>query len=63
VLLHAIQQLSAAHQRILIETFFLGAPMHVTAQRLGVPAGTARSRLHYALSQLRDSLDAATLAA
>ena len=57
ILLDAMQQLSPAHQQIVIETFFLGTPMHLTAERLGVPAGTARSRLHYALSQLRRQLD------
>jgi len=63
ILLDAMQQLSPAHQQIVIETFFLGTPMHLTAARLGVPAGTARSRLHYALSQLRRQLDHGCLAA
>ena len=57
VLVDAMQRLSPAHQQILIDTFFLGTPMHLTAARLGVPAGTARSRLHYALGQLRHYLD------
>jgi RNA polymerase sigma-70 factor (ECF subfamily) len=63
ILLDAMQQLSPAHQQIVIETFFLGTPMHLTAARLGVPAGTARSRLHYALSQLRRQLESGCLAA
>jgi RNA polymerase sigma-70 factor (ECF subfamily) len=46
ILLDATQRPSAAHQQILIETFFLGTPMSITAARLDVPAGTARSRLH-----------------
>jgi RNA polymerase sigma-70 factor (ECF subfamily) len=63
ILLDAMQQLSPAHQQILIETFFLGTPMHLTAARLGVPAGTARSRLHYALSHLRQQLEPGRIAA
>ena len=63
VLLEALQRLSPAHQQIVVETFFLGTPMHLTAARLGVPAGTARSRLHYALAQLRRQLEPGCLAA
>jgi RNA polymerase sigma-70 factor (ECF subfamily) len=56
ILLEAMQRLSEPHRRILIETFFAGQPLSVTATRLGVPAGTARSRLHYAIRQLRRQL-------
>jgi len=58
ILIDAMQELSAAHQQIVIETFLLGTPLHVIAARLGVPAGTVRSRLHHALNQLRRQLDA-----
>jgi RNA polymerase sigma-70 factor (ECF subfamily) len=57
VLLDAMRHLSPAHRQIVIETFFVGTPMHLTAARLGMPAGTARSRLHYALGCLRQQLD------
>jgi RNA polymerase sigma-70 factor, ECF subfamily len=63
ILVDAMQRLSPAHQQILIETFFLGTPMHLAAARLGVPAGTARSRLHYALGHLRQQLDSGCIAA
>jgi RNA polymerase sigma-70 factor (ECF subfamily) len=63
MLIEAMQRLSPAHQQIVIETFFLGTPMHLTAARLGVPAGTARSRLHYALNQLRRQLESGCIAA
>jgi RNA polymerase sigma-70 factor (ECF subfamily) len=63
ILLDALQRLSPAHQQIVIETFLLGTPLHVIAARLGVPAGTARSRLHYALAQLRRQLEPGCLAA
>jgi RNA polymerase sigma-70 factor (ECF subfamily) len=53
----ALGQLSERHRQIVVETFYADSPMHVTAARLGVPAGTARSRLHYALDHLRRQLD------
>jgi RNA polymerase sigma-70 factor, ECF subfamily len=56
-LLAAMEHLSPAHQEIVLETFFLGTPLHVSAKRLGLPAGTARSRLHHALARLREHLD------
>jgi RNA polymerase sigma-70 factor, ECF subfamily len=57
ILVGAMHRLSEPHQQILLETFFAGHPVHVAAARLGVPPGTARSRLHYAISQLRRQLD------
>jgi RNA polymerase sigma-70 factor (ECF subfamily) len=63
VLADAIGRLTPAHQQIVIETFFLDSPMHLTALRLGVPPGTARSRLHYALSQLRRHVEPDSMAA
>jgi RNA polymerase sigma-70 factor (ECF subfamily) len=63
VLADAIGRLTPAHRQIVIETFFLDNPMHLTAVRLGVPPGTARSRLHYALSQLRRHVEPGSMAA
>lgn len=63
VIVDALRRLSPAHQQIVIETFFVGCPMHLTAARLGVPAGTARSRLHYALGQMRRQLESSVSAA
>jgi RNA polymerase sigma-70 factor, ECF subfamily len=63
VLADAMQRLSPAHRQIVIETYLLGTPMHVAAARLGVPPGTARSRLHYALSRLRQHLEPGCVAA
>ena len=37
---------------------YLGLTPTEAAERMGTPAGTARSRLHYALQQLRGSLEA-----
>jgi RNA polymerase sigma-70 factor, ECF subfamily len=63
MLADAMRRLSPAHQEIVIETFFRGNPLHLAARRLGVPAGTARSRLHFALSRLRQQLELGRLAA
>jgi DNA-directed RNA polymerase specialized sigma24 family protein len=35
---------------------YLGLPLVEIAEILGIPAGTARSRLHYATRGLRDAL-------
>lgn len=52
----ALQNLSAAHRAVLVETFYRGGTTATLARRLGIPPGTARSRLHYALQALRQQL-------
>jgi len=52
----AIAHLSPAHRTVLVETFFRGGTLATVAQQLGIPHGTARSRLHYALHALRRQL-------
>jgi RNA polymerase sigma-70 factor (ECF subfamily) len=52
----ALQHLSPAHQSVLVETFYRGGNMATVARELGIPHGTARSRLHYALDALRQQL-------
>jgi RNA polymerase sigma-70 factor (ECF subfamily) len=49
----ALQHLSPAHQTVLVETFYRGGTMAMVARELGIPHGTARSRLHYALDAMR----------
>lgn len=59
----ALKQLSPAHRTVLVETFYRGGSTAAVARQLGIPKGTARSRLHYALDALRRHLqdqDAAT---
>jgi RNA polymerase sigma-70 factor, ECF subfamily len=63
VLREAMGHLPVEQQQLVIDTFFLDIPLHVTARRLGVPAGTARSRLHYALIRMRRYLDGPCVAA
>jgi RNA polymerase sigma-70 factor, ECF subfamily len=53
----ALQHLSPAHQSVLVETFYRGGTMATVARELGIPHGTARSRLHYALEALRQQLE------
>jgi RNA polymerase sigma-70 factor, ECF subfamily len=52
----ALQQLSPAHQAVLVESFYHGGTLATIARELGIPHGTARSRLHYALHALRQQL-------
>jgi len=52
----ALQHLSPAHRDVLVETFYRGGTMAAVARELGIPHGTARSRLHYALDALRKQL-------
>jgi RNA polymerase sigma-70 factor (ECF subfamily) len=53
----ALQHLSPAHRTMVVETFFNGGTLLAVANELGIPHGTARSRLHYALLALRQQLD------
>jgi RNA polymerase sigma-70 factor, ECF subfamily len=52
----ALQHLSPAHRTVLVETFYCGGTTATVARQLGIPDGTARSRLHYALQALREYL-------
>ena len=52
----ALQHLSPAHRSVLVETFYHGRTTATVARQLGIPDGTARSRLHYALHALRRHL-------
>jgi len=53
----ALHQLSPAHRAVLVETFYQGRTIAKVARQLGIPDGTARSRLHYALRALRRQLE------
>jgi len=54
----ALKELSPAHRAVLVEVFYGGDSVAKAARHLGIPDGTARSRLHYALQALRARLDA-----
>lgn len=53
----ALQHLSPAHRTVLVGTFYAGGTTATAARRPGIPPGTARSRLHYALQALRQHLE------
>ncbi|MDH2391695.1 MULTISPECIES: sigma-70 family RNA polymerase sigma factor [Streptomyces] len=53
--LGALDQLTAEHRDVLVELYFREHTVAETAQALGIPAGTVKSRSHYALKALRDA--------
>ena len=53
----ALSRLSPAHRAVLVEIFYQGDSLARAARQLGIPHGTARSRLHYALQALRHQLE------
>jgi RNA polymerase sigma-70 factor, ECF subfamily len=56
VLAEALRSLSPLHRRVLVEIYYRDATAERTAATLGIPAGTVRSRHHYALRALRAQL-------
>jgi RNA polymerase sigma-70 factor (ECF subfamily) len=52
------RQLSVEHRTVVVLVHYLGLTPAEAADRMGTPAGTARSRLHYALLQLRSAFEA-----
>jgi RNA polymerase sigma-70 factor (ECF subfamily) len=52
----SLRTLSPAHREILIETYFQGRTVPEAAQKLGLPLGTAKSRVYYALRALGAAL-------
>ena len=57
VVADALASLSAEHREVLVETYYRGASVKETSTRLGVPAGTVKSRAYYALHELRLRLE------
>jgi len=54
---HAFRALSPERRVVVVLHHHLGYPLTEIAVTLGIPVGTARSRLHYAVRQLRAALD------
>jgi RNA polymerase sigma-70 factor (ECF subfamily) len=54
----AYRRLSIDQRAVFVLHHYLGLPLVEVAEMLGIPAGTARSRLHYAIAALRDALKA-----
>ncbi|HXZ62899.1 MAG TPA: sigma-70 family RNA polymerase sigma factor [Acidimicrobiales bacterium] len=53
----AVRRLRPEHREVLVETYYRGRSGREVAEALGVPEGTVRSRLFYALRTLRLTLD------
>lgn len=53
----SLSRLSAAHREVIEAVHYQGHTPTEVAAALGIPAGTVRSRLYYALSELRDTLE------
>jgi RNA polymerase sigma-70 factor (ECF subfamily) len=56
VLLEFLDTLSAEHREVLVMRYFDDMKINDIATALGVRTGTVKSRLHYALAALRDTL-------
>ncbi|GIF45909.1 RNA polymerase sigma-70 factor (ECF subfamily) [Asanoa ferruginea] len=52
----AFKTLSPVHREILLATYFRGRTVPEAAEELGVPLGTAKSRVYYALRAMREAL-------
>jgi RNA polymerase sigma-70 factor (ECF subfamily) len=52
------RDLTPEHRVVLVLHYFIGLPITEVAATLGIPVGTAGSRLHYATNTLRAALEA-----
>jgi RNA polymerase sigma-70 factor, ECF subfamily len=55
VVMDALSRLSRPHREVLVYVYLLGCTGSDTANELGIPPGTVRSRVHYAMRELRRS--------
>ena len=56
VIVDALDSLSREHRAVIVETYYRGRSVADTAQVLGVPEGTVKSRCYYALRALKLAL-------
>ncbi|HET9416269.1 MAG TPA: sigma-70 family RNA polymerase sigma factor [Candidatus Limnocylindria bacterium] len=54
----AFRALGVEHRSVVVLVHYLGMTPTEAAELMGTPAGTARSRLHYALQQMRATIEA-----
>jgi len=52
------RRLTLDHRSVLVLRLYLGLSLEETAAALGIPVGTAKSRLHYAIDAMRVVLEA-----
>jgi RNA polymerase sigma-70 factor (ECF subfamily) len=55
---HAFGTLGVEHRTVVVLIHYLGLSAGEAADAMGTPVGTVRSRLHYALKQLRAAVEA-----
>jgi len=53
----ALRRLEPEQRAVVVVHYFLGAPLSDTAVTLGIPVGTAKSRLNRSLAAMRTSID------
>ncbi len=53
----ALSKLSAEHRRVIVDVHYSGRSYHDVAAELGVPVGTVKSRVYYALRAMRLALE------
>ena len=56
----AFRRLPLDQRAVFVYHHYVGLPLVEIAETLGIPAGTARSRLHYATRTLRAAIEAET---
>jgi DNA-directed RNA polymerase specialized sigma24 family protein len=52
------RRLKADHRAAVVLHYYLGLSVPEVAEALGVPVGTAKSRIHYAVDAMRAALEA-----
>jgi RNA polymerase sigma-70 factor, ECF subfamily len=53
---HALQRLDPRHRAVVVLHYYLGMPLSEVARAMGIPLGTAQSRLYYAVASMRSSV-------
>jgi RNA polymerase sigma-70 factor (ECF subfamily) len=53
----ALRRIDPGHRAVVAMHYLLGVPLPEVASTLGIPLGTAKSRLHYALAAMRGTMD------
>jgi RNA polymerase sigma-70 factor (ECF subfamily) len=62
VLDHALRRLEPEWRAVIVLHYYLGMPLPDVAGALGIPLGTAKSRLHRSLGVMRSSIEGAEAA-
>ena len=57
-LTRGFERLTADHRSVIVLRLYLGLSLEETAAAIGIPVGTAKSRLHYAIEAMRVALEA-----